>query len=129
MLRRLRTPRWLAFTVLLFGTAVACVVLGWWQWQRFTSYGGDGQNFGYTLQWPAFGLFAVYLWWRLLRDAEADNGSDSLVEEHVEPAEDETARQAEPVVERRQLEVDPDEDPELAAYNRYLAALNERTKA
>lgn len=90
---------------------VACVGLAWWQWQRFESASGSWQNLGYVLQWPLFGLFPAFVFWRLrkLRTQPAAPAP--------EPA---------PVAARKapRVERDDGDDPELAAYNRYLAELN-----
>ena len=56
---------------LVVAFVAACLRLGWWQWQRYHSPSGSLQNLGYTLQWPTFALFAIFLWWRLGR-LEAD---------------------------------------------------------
>ena len=99
---------------------VVCVGLAWWQWTRFESATGTWQNLGYVLQWPLFGLFPAFLFWRMRR----------LREQHAAPAA-EAPPAAEPVVAepapvRRVVAVQDDDDPELAAYNRYLAKLNAR---
>ncbi|MFL6142885.1 MAG: hypothetical protein ACJ72N_13595 [Labedaea sp.] len=99
---------------------VVCLGLAWWQWQRYQSASGTWQNLGYVLQWPLFGLFPAFLFWRMRR----------LREEYE-------ARQAEPAEGRAQVTVpapaprvapravrDDDVDPVRAEYNRYLAQLN-----
>ncbi len=45
---------------------VACLGLAWWQWTRFESTDGTGQNLGYALQWPAFAAFVVYAYRRFV---------------------------------------------------------------
>jgi DNA-binding transcriptional regulator of glucitol operon len=131
MMRRLLTPRWLAFTALMFVAAAVAVFLAWWQLQRYEGAGGSFQNLGYTLQWPVFGAFAIYLWWRLLRDAakaeqperseQPEQTADS-VEAEPEPA---IAQAEQEDVVAARIAADEAEDPELAAYNRYLAGLSE----
>jgi DNA-binding transcriptional regulator of glucitol operon len=97
-----------------------CCGLAWWQWDRFTSANGTFQNLGYVLQWPLFGLFPAFMFWRirqLRQKAEA------------EPAAAAEAPVAEvPAPRPRPDVVTPvdDEDEELAAYNRYLRELNAR---
>ncbi|EFV12357.1 hypothetical protein [Segniliparus rugosus] len=49
-----------AMLVLTFAAACACLLLGWWQWNRFHQAGGTFQNLGYALQWPLFAVFTVY---------------------------------------------------------------------
>lgn len=141
MMRRLLTPRWLAFTALMFVAAAVAVFLAWWQLQRYEGSGGSFQNLGYTLQWPVFGAFAIYLWWRLLRDAskpeQAEQPEQADEPDAVEARTDAATPAAEPVptVARAEQEnavaariaADEAEDPELAAYNRYLTGLSERS--
>lgn len=82
-----------ALIVLVVVAAVACLALGWWQWQRFDSAAGTGQNLGYALQWPLFAGFAVFAYFRFVRleqesndtAAEESNGTDGTVEtEHAD---------------------------------------------
>lgn len=55
-----------ALIVLVVVSAVACLALAWWQWDRFESSSGSGQNLGYALQWPAFAIFVVYAYRRFV---------------------------------------------------------------
>jgi DNA-binding transcriptional regulator of glucitol operon len=134
MMRRLLTPRWMAFTALMFVAAAVAVLLAWWQLERYEGTGGSFQNLGYTLQWPVFGAFAIYLWWRLLRDASKPETAESAgqnaenAESKADTAEPEptTARTEPANAAATQIAADEKEDPELAAYNRYLAGLAER---
>jgi hypothetical protein len=91
---------------------VACVGLAWWQWQRFESNTGSWQNLGYVLQWPLFGLFPAFMFWRLRK-------LRTQPPESPEPT-PEPDTSVKPVVAQNSH----DDDPELAAYNRYLARLN-----
>lgn len=59
-----RLVRRLLVALLVAVFVVACLRLGWWQWQRF-GLTGSAQNLGYTFQWPTIALFAVIMWWRL----------------------------------------------------------------
>jgi DNA-binding transcriptional regulator of glucitol operon len=97
-----------------------CCGLAWWQWDRFTSANGTFQNLGYVLQWPLFGLFPAFMFWRIrqLRQKAA-----------AEPAAAETPVAEVPAPRPRpdvETPYDTDEDEELAAYNRYLRELNAR---
>jgi DNA-binding transcriptional regulator of glucitol operon len=96
---------------------VVCVGLAWWQWQRFESGSGTWQNLGYVLQWPLFGLFPAFMFWRL-RKLRAQPRPPQVAPV-AEPD-----KKVQPVV--RQDVGQDDEDPELAAYNAYLAQLNAR---
>ena len=100
-----------------------CCGLAWWQWERFSSASGTFQNLGYVLQWPLFGLFPAFMFWRISklrrRAAEAD-AQETMAE---------TAVPEVPAPRRRRAPVPPPpEDDELAAYNRYLRELNARDK-
>nr|WP_211260828.1 hypothetical protein [Amycolatopsis jejuensis] len=94
-----------------------CCGLAWWQWDRFTSAAGTFQNLGYVLQWPLFGLFPAFMFWRIrkLREREEAAGEPVVAAPVSVPAP------------RRAAVVPPaEEDDELAAYNRYLRELNAR---
>jgi len=96
----------------------ACVGLTWWQVSR--ALGGNTLSWVYTFEWPIFGAYATYMWWKLVHedpvspDAGAEDPVDAEVAEVAEVAPD-GEREQEPVLA---------EDRELAAYNRYLAELN-----
>jgi hypothetical protein len=93
---------------------VACVGLAWWQWQRFESATGTWQNLGYVLQWPLFGLFPAFMFWRLRKLRAQPPAESQQLPPTPEPIAPPPARQ----------DLAEDDDPELAAYNRYLAELN-----
>jgi len=128
--------------------AAACA-LAYWQWERYSSAGGNLQNLGYVLQWPLFGLFPAFVFWRIRRlsrlgkRAETDKTDDShharrrRVADRTATRRGAASRAARSPISRtaavsaqqstrgpRPTE-DP-EDEELAAYNRYLAELNAR---
>lgn len=116
-MRRVLTPRWLAWHVLAVVLAVACVRLGLWQWHRARAT-GSMQSMGYALQWPAFAAFGLFFWWRTVRDA--------LWPPAAAPPRQPGRRR--PVGAATRPAVTDAEDPELAAYNRYLAELNDRAE-
>jgi hypothetical protein len=88
--------------VLVPGCAVLC------DWQVHRALSGNGLSWAYVFEWPFFAGYGVYMWWR-------------LVHEQLTPLS--------PVDPRAVAEVPnggpPAEDEELAAYNRYLAQLQE----
>ncbi|MCW2599345.1 MAG: hypothetical protein JWM02_1174 [Frankiales bacterium] len=115
MLRLLVSPRWLVRHVLLVLAVATCIGFGRWQYHRAVDRNSI-LNWSYTIEWTLFGLFAVLCWAWFLRD-----------ELRGPPEEDEQApppRVYQPVAQP----VSDEEDPELAAYNRYLAELNERSR-
>jgi DNA-binding transcriptional regulator of glucitol operon len=100
--------------------AAACVVsllgacaLAWWQWNRFESASGTWQNLGYVLQWPLFGLFPAFMFWRVrkLRAQEPQVRAEPVARPRPQPV------------------VAHEDDDELTAYNRYLAELNAKDQA
>jgi DNA-binding transcriptional regulator of glucitol operon len=101
---------------------LVCCGLAWWQWDRFTSANGTFQNLGYVLQWPLFGLFPAFMFWRIrkLRQKAEAEATETPERQEAEPAV--PAPRPRPDV----AEANTDEDEELAAYNRYLRELNAR---
>ncbi|MDV6012917.1 transcriptional regulator [Haloechinothrix sp. LS1_15] len=122
------------------------LALAWWQWEQYASTGGSLQNLGYVLQWPLFGLFPAFVFWRMrvLRKRAEHRGGQARRSSPASPnspapgdAQRHAARRAGPserAGSRRSgsgaAEAtgagDAEEDAELAAYNRYLAELNAR---
>lgn len=111
--RILLSPRWLAGHVVVTLVFAATLWLAWWQWSRAGSATGGLQNLGYALQWPVFGGFAVFVWVRAIR-LQLHPPTPRPVEPAVQPPRRafEAQGTAQPV------------DPELAAYNAYLASLH-----
>jgi DNA-binding transcriptional regulator of glucitol operon len=110
VLRRLFTPRWLLGLALTLAGSVAMVRLGMWQLGR-----GERrhslQNYSYAVEWVLFSAFAVFCYVKLLRD-------DGTRDETAEPPTTIAVPPPPPVAH------EPVDD-ELAAYNAYLARLNE----
>lgn len=138
MLAGIPLARRLLFVAVSVACMAVCCGLALWQWERYSSAGGSFQNLGYVLQWPLFGLFPAFVFWRfrvLRRKAEQDEAGSR------EQASSQREGASVPAP-RRQPEARPklaggrgiaprahDEDDELAAYNRYLAELNARDQA
>ncbi len=57
----------MAVIVFVAVAAGVCLALGYWQWDRYESASGTGQNLGYALQWPLFAAFCVYGYRRFVR--------------------------------------------------------------
>ena len=117
-------PGWLLLHVFTIAAAITMVLLGRWQLHVSERKHFDIQNFGYTLQWWLFTAFALFFWWRIVRDAARRRAEGDT------PAEPEAVR-PEPVAYRRYVmpTATPSDDPELRAYNDYLARLNEEKNA
>jgi hypothetical protein len=135
------TPRWLAWHAFAVFAAWGMLWLGDWQYHR--ALGGNALSWAYTFEWPIFTIFGVVFWAKTIIDeyrspggaatssaaasaaatssaatsgipaaGQAVLGSDSL------PAGAHTAAT---------LDEEADDDPELAAYNAYLAKLSARS--
>lgn len=90
---------------------------------------GDHVAWIYTVEWPFFACYAVYTWWKLLHD-DPDARKRALRER---PAASVSALEAShgettPVALSEGFDPYDESDPELAAYNRYLASLHERDR-
>ena len=114
-LRRLVRPGWLVLHLVALAGFVVLVGLGRWQWQRAAEL-GRLQNYSYALEWWLFAAFAVLLWLKTMADTleEAAEAAGGRAPEPVAAAPVPTPA------------LDDDDDPELAAYNRHLAALHAR---
>ena len=102
--------------------------LGWWQWTRGES--GNARSFGYALEWPAFAIFVVVFWIRMMRDElkpPRPDETDAAAEGPGDGGEITGDREHTPADAMRP-EIDAEEDPELAAYNAYLARLNAQAR-
>ncbi|MDJ0396288.1 transcriptional regulator [Rhodococcus sp. G-MC3] len=119
------TRRRPALIVLVLVSALACLALGWWQWERFESVGGNGQNLGYAFQWPLFAGFVIYAYRRFV---QLEDGVDQT-EDGAEPAAVVVREIPADLLPKRPAAVDYDDldDPEarqLLEYNSYLAELD-----
>jgi len=108
------------------GCAVAC----WWQ----VNVGLSGESLGwvYSVMWPGFAVFGTIFWWHFVHDDPESLGRRGLRRLQREEATGDLAPR--PVDRSAPRDFDEGElalaraeaeDPELAAYNAYLAALAE----
>jgi DNA-binding transcriptional regulator of glucitol operon len=147
VLRLVFSPRWIMWHVLTIGAVITCGLLAAWQWGKAGTAMGSALNIGYGLQWPLFAVFFAVMWFRMLRlEIRAMNGeqpematpppviqsaSHSVSPSAAEVAGESGAGAPSPFT-PRPASVEPindDTDPELAAYNRMLAALAQRDEA
>ncbi|WP_058855126.1 hypothetical protein [Nocardia jinanensis] len=149
-----RTVHRPALIVLVVVLALAALLLGWWQWERFSSASGTAQNLGYALQWPLFAGFALYAYFRFVRleqesggagepggatgvpaEADAPAGPEGTVDVAASRAKTGlfAGRRSAPAYAPREIPAGflperphaaQDDDPVLAEYNSYLARLN-----
>ncbi len=114
----------------LIVVVAACLFLGWWQLSR--ALGGNGLSWVYTFEWPFFALYAFYMWWKLLHEPLSETRAPELAasrkrEEAHRMLVDQLLieRPLEDRVEGLGFDPYDESDPELAAYNRYLASLHQ----
>jgi hypothetical protein len=103
------TPRWLLRSALAVALVVAFLWLGWWQVGRAAH--GNLLSYGYAIEWPVFAGFVGFVWYREFRRERGTRPEPTpppLRSTRPAPATD-AAHEA--------------DDPQLAAYNRYLAWL------
>jgi len=125
------SPRWLAWHAFAVAAAWGMLWLGDWQYHR--AVGGNALSWAYTFEWPIFTIFGVVFWAKTIIDewrqpgvapATAQPGTRLLgpgsgADQEL-PSGAHTASVADD---------DAADDPELAAYNAYLARLNSRPAA
>jgi hypothetical protein len=119
--RFLIAPRWVFWHLLMVVSFWGMLWLGDWQLHR--ALAGNGLSWAYTFEWPLFAGFAVVFWARTIRDEfrirRGGGAVATTTSEQVLPA---GVGMAAPPQ-------DADEDdPELVAYNAYLAKLNSEVK-
>ncbi len=137
------SPRWLAWHAFAVFAAWGMLWLGDWQFQRAES--GNALSWAYTFEWPIFVIFGVIFWaktiideWRqpggaakhaqALRAAGLAEDDDLALPAAAHTAAAHTAA-AHTAAAHTAAETEDDaaDDPELAAYNAYLAKLNRQT--
>jgi DNA-binding transcriptional regulator of glucitol operon len=124
VLRLVLSPRWIMWHLLTLGAMVTCGFLSAWQWHRAGSALGSALNVGYGLQWPVFALFFAWIWWRMLRIEIAKLPAEPAAP-CAAPSPSSGSSGSSPFVHRPGgvRPVSDADDPELAEYNRMLAAL------
>lgn len=112
------TPRAWRLHLALFVVVPACMALCIWQLER--ALAGNTLSWAYVFEWPLFAGYAVYMWWRFVHESP----------EAVPPAGTAGAPGGleTPPPGTGQPQTGQAEDPELAAYNAYLAQLAERDR-
>lgn len=132
VVRRVLTPGWLVLHVL---AVLAVAVMLWLAgWQLVRGMDGNSISWGYALQWPVFAGFAVFVWIREVRRTVRPEATDVDTSPNAPSPESADAPYTgqpqfrRPVITRRvpahTAPAVEEDDPEVAAYNRYLAWLN-----
>lgn len=111
-MQRFFTPRWVLSHALALAGVAVCLFAGRWQYERATA--GNMLSWAYTVQWPLFALFVVFLWVRAIRDARGTSAPQQAPPPLRAPVSRVPAAPA----------ASDDDDPELSQYNRMLAWLS-----
>ena len=122
------SPRWLAWHAFAVFAAWGMLWLGDWQFHR--AEGGNALSWAYTFEWPIFVIFGVVFWGKTIVDEYRQPGgaakqAEALRAAGLAPANDlglPSAAHTPGIVDEQ-----ANDDPELAAYNAYLAKLNRQT--
>jgi hypothetical protein len=97
-------------------------------WQVGVARSGNDIGWAYAVMWPLFAAYGCVLWWHLVHDDPDTVGLRGVLRLRSAPGtvgEDTEADLARDEAIRRAEE----EDPELAAYNAYLAELAREDRA
>jgi hypothetical protein len=115
------SPRWLAWHAFAVLAAWGMLWLGDWQFHR--AEGGNALSWAYTFEWPIFTIFGVVFWGKTIFDEWHQPGGAASQAGLAAVPVDGLPGAAHTAVEQ---DDEADEDPELAAYNAYLARLSKR---
>jgi DNA-binding transcriptional regulator of glucitol operon len=93
--------------------APGCLLAAWWQATRAES--GNLLSWLYAVEWPAFAVISVIMWWQVVHD---NDPLQRLLRHKAN--EEQKAKVASQQTSVRRVD---EEDEELRAYNDYLASL------
>ena len=124
--RFLITPRWLAWHLAIVVSVCGMLWLGDWQFHRAIS--GNGLSWAYTFEWPIFVIFGVVFWAKTIVDEWRQQSARAAAAGLTPPAPARGDALDLPAGAHTPAAIDDEAaaDPELAAYNAYLARLNSR---
>jgi hypothetical protein len=112
--RRLRLTNLRIHALLVVGVPI-CVAAGWFEWTR--ALGGREIAWIYAFEWPIFGVYGVYIWWRLYREKRSATSTATIPHANADVAPSTAA-------DSNEAEARPsDSDAQLVAWQRYLSAL------
>lgn len=130
MTSRWLSPRALGLHATVLVVVPACILLGRWQISR--ALGGNELSWAYAVEWPVFAAYGVYLWWKLIHETPSERRAEREKSEQLAALSGVPGVRPGTVLADRSIAqgetadwrlVDDEVDPELAAYNRYLAQL------
>jgi DNA-binding transcriptional regulator of glucitol operon len=120
-MKGLWSPAWIARHLVAIALVLGFLALGWWQYSRAS--GGNTLSWGYTFEWPLFAAFVVFLWVREIQHERRPPVKAEKPPEERLPGSPVTVGRPVRVASERDTSPSDDDDPELAAYNDYLAWL------
>ncbi len=124
------TPRWLGWHLFAVVAFWGMLWLGDWQFHR--AEGGNALSWAYTFEWPIFAVMGAVFWGKTIVDEWKARGPAAQAAADQDDATSAADDLPLPLPRRPAPRVDgaePDQDdPELAAYNAYLARLNDQVK-
>jgi hypothetical protein len=113
-------PKWLGWHAFAFGAVFGMLWLGNWQFHRALS--GNGLSWAYTFEWPIFAIFGLVFWAKTIYDEFRPAPQSERAYDEVDlPEGAGLPLTGGPGT----VAIRPEDDPELAAYNAYLAKLND----
>jgi hypothetical protein len=65
-MRRYLTRRCIWLHVLALLLVSSFILAAWWQYGAARA--GNGLSWAYTFEWPAFAMYVVYMWWKMIHD-------------------------------------------------------------
>jgi hypothetical protein len=65
-MRKYLTRRCVGLHAVVLVLVPAFLLAGWWQYR--VALGGNELSWVYTVEWPLFAVYAVYIWWKLIHD-------------------------------------------------------------
>jgi DNA-binding transcriptional regulator of glucitol operon len=124
--RRFFTFGWLGLHALAIVLVTAFLGFGWWQLQRAEA--GNMRSWGYTFEWPMFAIFVIVMWIKMMYDEVHDDDKEADEEARTAVGPRSAFAGGNGQVAGSGHNHDAETDPELAAYNRYLARLNDEAQ-
>ena len=125
--RFLISPRWLAWHAFAVAAFWGMFWLGDWQLRR--ALAGNGLSWAYTFEWPIFAIMGAIFWGKTIRDEfRIRRGEVTEAAEPDLPVGAMAANGLPTTAGSMSGSADEPDDPELAAYNAYLAKLNAEVK-
>jgi hypothetical protein len=97
-------------------------------WQVHRALSGNQLSWAYVFEWPFFGGYAIYMWWRILHEAPTDSTGPTGLTETTTDAPSHAVATPDTVTDTdadAEAEADADAE-ERDAYNRYLSELATR---